>query len=54
MLKSVKSAVLNSDTIAAVRELMSRNLDCLEISHRLHLDPYMVQAAIDFINGILT
>ena len=46
--------MVKADIISSVRELLSRNLDCLEIAHRLHLDPYLVQCAIDFINGMLT
>lgn len=46
--------MVKTEIVSSVRELLSRNLDCLEIAHRLHLDPYVVQWAIDFINGVLT
>jgi hypothetical protein len=46
--------MVKADIIRSVKELMSRNLDCIEIAHRLHLDPYLVQSIIDTINGLLT
>ena len=46
--------MVKAEIVRSVRELLGRNLDCLEISHRLHLDPYVVQWAIDFINGLIT
>ena len=41
----------NRDLVMQVREFMER-FDCYEIAHKLHLDPYTVQAIIDFINGV--
>ena len=43
--------MVKADIIRSVKELMSRNLDYIEIAHRLHLDPYLVQSIIDTING---
>lgn len=45
---------LTRDVIAAVRELMERHLDVIEISTKLKIDPSQVQAAIDLINNLLT
>ena len=45
---------LTRDVIAAVRELMERHLDVIEISAKLKIDPSQVQAAIDLINNLLT
>jgi hypothetical protein len=39
------------DLILQVRELLER-FDCVEIACKLKLDPYTVQAIIDFINGV--
>ena len=32
-----------------IKELLSRNLDAIEISHRLHVPIEMVRQAIDFL-----
>jgi len=45
---------LTRDVIAAVRELMERHLDVLEIYTKLKIDAAQVQAAIDLINNLLT
>jgi hypothetical protein len=42
------------DLIMQVRELLERTHDIYDIAHRLHIDPYTVQAIVDFINGLLT
>jgi len=39
------------DLVLQVREMMER-FDTIQIAHKLHLDPYLIQAVIDFINGI--
>ena len=46
--------MLKRDIVLAVRELLGRNLDIYEISSRLKLDPAIIQAAIDFINNVVT
>ena len=45
---------MNRDTLAQVRELLSRNLDVFEISNRLNIDLDTVRIAIDIINNLLT
>ena len=37
------------DILMQVKELLSRNLDSSEISHRLHMDIYYVEDAIQFL-----
>lgn len=39
------------DLVLQVREMMER-FDVIQISHKLHLDPYLIQTVIDFINGV--
>ena len=41
------------DLILQVKELMER-YDVYEIAHKMHMDPYTIQAIVDFINGLLT
>lgn len=43
-----------SPMLLQVKELLSRNLDAVEISHRLHLNIDYVRAAIDTIIQIST
>ena len=38
-----------SPVLLQVKELLSRNLDAIEISHRLHVNIEYVRAAIDFL-----
>lgn len=39
------------ELIKEVKELMERS-DVIGIAHRLHLDPTLIQAVMDFINGV--
>ena len=41
------------DLILQVKEMMERHLDVYTIASRLKLDPYYVQAVIDFINNTM-
>jgi hypothetical protein len=45
---------ITRDWIRAVRELMERNLDALEIAHRLNLDPQDVMAIIKVITDVVS
>ena len=38
-----------SSLLAQVKELLSRNLDAIEISHRLHIQLDLVQQAIELL-----
>jgi len=38
-----------SPLLAQVKELLSRNLDAIEISHRLHIQLDLVQQAIELL-----
>lgn len=40
--------------IAAVREMMERHWDAYEIASKMKIDPYTIQAVIDFINNVST
>jgi hypothetical protein len=40
--------------VQQVRELLERQLDTLEIAHRLHLDPQDVAMAVEFIKQLLS
>lgn len=42
------------DMILQIREMLERHWDVYTIASRLKLDPYIVQAAIDFINNTMT
>lgn len=43
--------LFNHDLVSQVREFMER-FDVYQIAAKMNLDPYMVQAIIDFINGV--
>ena len=45
---------MSKDIILQVKELMSRNLDVVEIAHRLHIDADDVRMIIDIVNNIFT
>lgn len=45
---------LAKDLLLQVREMLERHWDVYTIAARLKLDPYIVQAAIDFINNTLS
>ena len=42
------------DFILQVREMLERNLDVLEIAHRMHIDPSDIQAVVEIIKQIVT
>jgi hypothetical protein len=45
--------MFNRELVLQVREMIERfgsGVD--DISHRLHLDPHLIQAVVDFINGV--
>ena len=42
------------DMVLAVREMLDRHWDVYAMASRLKMDPYMVQAIIDFINNVAT
>ena len=42
------------DLILQVKEMLERHWDTATIAARLKVDPYTVQAVIDFINNTLT
>lgn len=44
----------SKDVIMAVRELLERHLDIIEIAHRLHFDVDDVQAVVEIIKQIVT
>jgi len=44
---------MKSSIISQVRELLDRNLDWLEITHRLNLNPSDVQLAIEIIKQLI-
>ena len=41
-----------SPMLLQVKELLSRNLDAIEISHRLHINLDYVRSAIEIINQL--
>lgn len=43
--------LFSHDVVIQVREYMER-FDVYEIAHKLKMDPYTVQAIMDFINGV--
>jgi hypothetical protein len=43
--------MFSRDLVLQVREYMER-FDSIQISHKMHIDPVIVQAIIDFINGV--
>jgi len=43
-----------SPMLLQIKECLERNLDAIEISHRLHIDVEYVRAAIDLITQLLT
>jgi len=45
---------ITRDLVLAVKEMLERHLDALEIAHRLHLDPQDVIAIIKIITDIST
>jgi hypothetical protein len=42
-----------SPVVLQVKELLSRNLDAVEISLRLHMPLYLVTQAIDILNQVV-
>lgn len=42
------------DMVMAVREMLDRHWDVASMAARLKIDPYTVQAIIDFINNVTT
>lgn len=42
------------DMVLAVREMLDRHWDVYAMASRLKIDPYVVQAIIDFINNVAT
>ena len=45
---------LSKDIVLQVKELMSRNLDTLEIANRLHIDVDDIRMIIDIVNNLFT
>jgi ADP-dependent phosphofructokinase/glucokinase len=43
--------MFNRELVSQVRELMER-FGANDIAHKLHLDPYLIQAVVDFVNGV--
>jgi hypothetical protein len=43
-----------SPMLLQIKECLSRNLDAIEISRRLHIDTDYVRAAIEIINQLST
>jgi hypothetical protein len=43
--------MFNRSLVLQVREMMER-FGVNDIAHKLHLDPYLIQAVVDFINGV--
>ena len=41
-----------SPMLLQIKELLSRNLDAIEISHRLHINLDYVRSAIEIINQL--
>jgi DNA-binding NarL/FixJ family response regulator len=42
------------DLILQVKEMLERGWDVASIASRMHMDPYTIQAIVDFINNLLT
>ena len=42
------------DLLLQVREMMERKWDCVEIAHKLNIDPNDVRMMVELINNILT
>lgn len=42
------------DTVMSVREMLERHWDVYEMASKLRMDPYTVQAIVDFLNTVLT
>lgn len=42
------------DLILQVREMLERGWDISTIASKIRIDPYTVQAIVDFINNLLT
>jgi hypothetical protein len=42
------------DIILQVREMLERNLDVLEIAHRMHIDPSDIHAVVEIIKQIVS
>ena len=42
------------ELVLQVREMLERGWDTATIASRMHVDPYLVQSVIDFINGVFT
>lgn len=42
------------DLILQVKEMLERHWDVYTMASRLKLDPYVVQAVVDFLNNTLT
>jgi hypothetical protein len=45
---------ITRDLLLQVREMMERKWDCVEIAHKLNIDPDDVRMMIELINNILT
>lgn len=46
--------LFSHDMVLAVREMLERHWDVGSMAARLKIDPYTVQAIIDFINNVVT
>lgn len=46
--------MFNRDLVNTVREMLERNWDIYEMATKLKMDPHLVRAIVDFINGTLT
>lgn len=44
----------NQEIILSVREMLDRHWDVYDIASKLKLDPYTVQAIVDFITSVST
>jgi hypothetical protein len=47
---STRRCICMSPMILQIKELLSRNLDAVEISHRLHVPIEIVRQAIDLLS----
>ena len=47
-------AKITRDLLLQVREMMERKWDCIEIAHKLNIDPDDVRVMIELINNIFT
>lgn len=46
--------MFSRDLVSSVREMLDRHYDIYVIASKLKLDPILIQAVVDFINGTLT